>query len=124
MKTIDTKVKQFLQIQTQLKICHWQTKVYARHIAFGSTYDELDGLIDNFVEIVMGKYGRFELSDETKTIELFNTKELDLKSWLKSFKDFLISMNDELSDRDSDLLSLRDEMLALINKLQYLLTLE
>lgn len=47
-----------------------------------------------------------------------------MKSWLKSFKDFLISMNDELSDRDSDLLSLRDEMLALINKLQYLLTLE
>lgn len=124
MKTLDTKVKQFLQMQSQLKICHWQTKTYARHMAFGDTYDELDSLIDNFIESSMGKYGRFELTTESKTIEIFNIKELDLKSWLKTFKEMLIQMSDDLSEKDIDLLAIRDEMLILINKLQYLLTLE
>ena len=45
-------------IQTQLRFFHWQTKSYARHQAYGGTYDAMDGLIDNFVEVLMGKYGR------------------------------------------------------------------
>ena len=54
-------VIELLQIQNQLKIFHWQTKSYARHNAFGSTYDEMSDLIDSFVETHMGKYGRFSL---------------------------------------------------------------
>jgi hypothetical protein len=40
-------------IQTQLRFFHWQTKSYARHQAYGGTYDAMDGLIDNFVEVMM-----------------------------------------------------------------------
>ena len=50
MKTLGSNVNLFLGVQSQLKILHWQTKQYARHMAFGSTYDELDELIDAFVE--------------------------------------------------------------------------
>jgi DNA-binding ferritin-like protein len=109
----------------QLRILHWQTKGFARHKAFGETYSDLDELIDDFVEISMGKYGRFSLSDSEKTLNLKNITELELGLFLKTMKGKLIEMTSQLSsDKDTDLLNLRDEMLGLVNKLSYLLTLE
>ena len=48
-----------------------------------STY-ELYDLVDQFVEEAMGKYGRFKLEDETKTIELFNSNEINIKEMIKN----------------------------------------
>lgn len=122
---LSSNVNFLLQTQTQIKILHWQTKGYARHQAFGETYSNLDALIDDFVEIYMGKYGRFSLSENEKTIKLDNLTELDLTAFLKTVKSELIGMSNDLSkDKDTDLLNLRDEMLGLFNKLSYLLTLE
>lgn len=122
---LSSNVNFFLQLQNQLRILHWQTKGFARHKAFGETYDALEGLIDDFVEIYMGKYGRFSLSENEKNISLDNLSELELTSFLKNVKSELIGMSNDLSkDKDTDLLNLRDEMLGLINKLSYLLTLE
>lgn len=122
---LSSNVNFLLQIQTQIKILHWQTKGYARHQAFGETYSNLDTLIDDFVEIYMGKYGRFSLSENEKTIKIDNLTELDLTAFLKTVKSELIGMSNDLSkDKDTDLLNLRDEMLGLFNKLSYLLTLE
>ena len=122
---LSSNVNFLLQTQTQIKILHWQTKGYARHQAFGETYSNLDTLIDDFVEIYMGKYGRFSLSENEKTIKLDNLTELDLTAFLKTVKSELIGMSNDLSkDKDTDLLNLRDEMLGLFNKLSYLLTLE
>ena len=71
-----------MELQAQVKINHWQTKGIARHEAFGNFYDDLTPLIDDFVEQSMGKYGRFTLEDETKTIQLSNYLKLILKDWL------------------------------------------
>ena len=73
---LNTKVNLLLGIHAQLKIFHWQTKGYARHNAFAQTRDELEDLMDSFVEEAMGKYGRFSLDEETKTIELFNLNDV------------------------------------------------
>ena len=121
---ISSNVNFFLTLQTQLKINHWQTKGYARHQAFGSTYDALQELIDTYVEEAMGKYGRFVLDDETKTITLSNLSELDIKSFVNTVKEALIQFTEQVEDTDTNLLNIRDEMLGLINKLSYLLTLE
>ena len=125
MKQMDINVKNFLQFQLQLKILHWQTKGYARHIAFGETYDVLDGLIDNYVEVCMGKHGRFTLSNENKTITLENLSDIKMVQFIQKFKLFLTSLTNDLSpEEDTDLLNIKDEMLASVNKLAYLLTLE
>ncbi len=122
---LSSNVQFLLESQMQLRILHWQTKGFARHKAFGETYSDLDGLIDDFVEISMGKYGRFSLSDSEKTLNLKNITELELGLFLKTMKGKLIEMTSQLSsDKDTDLLNLRDEMLGLVNKLSYLLTLE
>lgn len=124
-KNLDSNINFFLQTQFQLRILHWQTKGYARHKAFGNTYETLDGLIDSFVEVCMGKHGRFVLQEENKTIKIENLVEVSIVDFLQSIKTKLIGMSAELSkENDTDLLNIRDEMLASINKLAYLLTLE
>jgi len=89
---LSSNVNFLLQTQTQIKILHWQTKGYARHQAFGETYSNLDALIDDFVEIYMGKYGRFSLSENEKKISIDNLTELDLTAFMKTVKSELIGM--------------------------------
>ena len=122
---LDTKINFLLGLQNQLRIYHWQTKGLARHEAFGKTYEKLGDYIDEFVEISMGKYGRFNLNDETKTITLINLSEMNPSDMIKTCTDALIKFSEELDNtKDTDLLNLRDEILGLLNKLLYLLTLE
>lgn len=121
---LNSNVNLFLGLQCQLKINHWQTKGFARHQAFGSTYDALQDLVDSFVEEAMGKYGRFSLDDETNTLQLANLSDLDLKGFINTVKEALIQITDQVEETDTNLLNLRDEMLGLVNKLSYLLTLE
>jgi hypothetical protein len=121
---ISSNVNFLLGLQTQMKINHWQTKGYARHNAFGGFYDSLSDLIDTFIESAMGKYGRFTLDEETKTIQLSNLSELDMKGVISTVRDAFVQMGEQLDPSDTDLLNIRDEMLGELNKLSYLLTLE
>jgi len=116
-------VTMMLQIQNQVKILHWQTFSEARHVAYGNYYDSLAGNIDEFIEVMMGKYGRFEFTQEGTNLQLFNLKTLEINSFLDTVTEFLINMTDQLDARkDTDLLNIRDEMLSDTNKLKYLLT--
>lgn len=122
---LSTNVNLFLGLQCQFKIMHWQTKGYARHQAFGNIYDTLDDLIDTYVEISMGKFGRFSIDEANRNIEIFNLQDIDIVKFIQKIKEFLIGLSKELStENDTDLLNLRDEMLGEVNKLAYLLTLE
>jgi DNA-binding ferritin-like protein len=121
---LSSNVNFFLGLQMQLKVNHWQTKGFARHNAFGSTYDELQDLVDRYVEEAMGKYGRFILDEETKTIELVNLSEIDMKGFINTLREALVQFTSQLDQTDTNLLNIRDEILGLINKLGYLLTLE
>ena len=109
-----------VEIQVQLKFFHWQTKSYARHQAYGMAYDGLSDLIDNFVEILMGKHGRVP----AMSMKIYNRNEKDAITFVDETIGYLIALSNELDPNgDSDLLNIRDEMLALFNKLRYLLTL-
>lgn len=113
-----------MELQNQTKINHWQTKSYARHNAFDKLFDGLVDLIDTFAEAAMGKYGRFKLEDDDKTINIVNLSELDLKEMLETSKEALTQWTEEFDSKDTDILNIRDEILGLLNKITYLLTLE
>jgi len=121
---ISSNVNFLVGLQLQLKICHWQTKGIARHNAFGGFYDDLTPLIDDFIEQAMGKYGRFVLDDETKTIQLANLSDIDIKGMVNTTREALIQFNEQFDSTDTDLLNLRDEILGLVNKYSYLFTME
>jgi hypothetical protein len=111
-----------IQFQQQLRIFHWQTDSYAKHKAFGKAYEELDGLIDTFVEIFMGKFGR---SKPTVTFQInlkpLNNEEI-VEQVLTSFEAYLMDMSEELNSQ-TDLLNIRDSILAEVNHLRYRLSL-
>ena len=112
-----------LTLHNQLKIHHWQTKSYAEHQALGGAYDEFSGLIDEFIEVFMGKYGRIESRDGFK-IELENYKDISPTDFADKYVDYLVNeLPKSLEESDTDLFNIRDEMLAQLNKLKYLLTL-
>lgn len=110
-----------VEIHNQLRFFHWQTNSYARHQAYGGTYDALGDLIDTFVETMMGKYGRVP----ALPIRVFNRNEKDINSFIEETIGYLINLNGIFNPQeDSDLLNIRDEMLGEFNKLKYLITLK
>ena len=74
-------VIKFVGMQQQFRMLHWQTKSYAKHNAYGGIYESLDGLIDEFIETYMGKYGIVTFENGEGTIVLKNTESLDLNSF-------------------------------------------
>ena len=113
-----------VQLQLQFKFLHWQTFGDAKHRAYGGIYDSLGDLIDKFVECMMGKYGRPEFESEF-SLMFQDLSSLSIQNFLDGITDFLVSFTEQLDPKyDTDLLNLRDEMLAAINKLKYLLTLK
>lgn len=117
-------ILKLVQIQVQFKFLHWQTFGDAKHRAYGDIYDNLGDNIDMFAEVMMGKYGRPEFESEF-SIMFQDIKTISVQDFLDGITEFLVDMTDQLDSRyDTDLLNLRDEMLAEINKLKYLLTLK
>ena len=117
-------IKNLLTILNQLKVYHWQTTSYAQHKALGKAYDNLSELIDQFIEVYMGKYGRIEAASGSTTIDLFNTDQLPVDGFVNNAVDYLITLEIPDKNSDTDLMNIRDEMLAELNRLKYLLTLE
>lgn len=117
-------ILKLVQIQNQFRFLHWQTMGDAKHRAYGEMYEGLGDKIDMFTEVMMGKYGRPEFESEF-SIMFQDISSLNTQNFMDGICEFLVSMTDQLDSRyDTDLLNLRDEILADTNKLKYLLTLK
>lgn len=112
-----------IALPNQFKVFHWQTKSHAEHGAFGDVYGSLEALADNFMEVYMGKYERPSFSGKL-SIELSQYSESQEKIINAYIKVLSEDMPGSLKENDTDLLNIRDEMLAELNKLKYLLTLK
>ena len=118
-------ILKMIEIQTQLRIFHWQTKMYGKHIAYGSKYDAFDGLIDTFAETVMGKMAGERLTFSGMSVKLADTGEVNVEEWVAKNIKFLENLTNILDNKKhSDLLNIRDEMMQELNQLNYLLTLK
>ncbi len=116
-------ITRLLFMQQQLRIFHWQTNSYAQHEAFGEAYEALDGLIDQFIEVFQGKKGIIKAHGQF-TITLHNLSDHDPVACLNECGAFLSEeLASNLDESDTDLLNIRDEILAVLNKTKYLLRL-
>jgi len=116
-------VPTLMEFADQIKLYHWKTKSYARHKAtckFLSLYQEN---LDRLVETLMG-------ARDKRVYDAFDLKfdNLDDKSaveYVKNFRDFLQKDFPRLVEKkDSDILNIRDEILADVNRMLYLFTLK
>lgn len=113
---------QLINYQEQIRIFHWQTKSFAEHKALGKLYESLSDLIDQFVEVYFGKYGR---RNEPLEFSLENYEEGMSVRIIDEAIGFLTNeVPITLQAQDTDLLNIRDEMLSSLNRTKYLLTLK
>ena len=68
---------------------------------FGFIYESLDDLIDKFVEVCMGKHGRFSFDGGATSLEFFNLGDMDVDQFINSCLGFLVSL-DEMYDEKMD----------------------
>lgn len=125
MKKSEVLIK-LLTLQTQIKLYHWQTESYARHKATDDFTTEIMELVDKFVEVYQGKYGRIKIDRNNCCINLDNITDQKITAFVKTMRKFLHDDLDKFLDskNDTDLLNIRDEMLSDINQLLYLFTLK
>ena len=115
----------FLNLRNQIKLYHWQTRVYARHMATDKILESIEKTIDSFVEIYIGKYGRPKLSGKNSVITLHNLTEAGATRLVNAaIKHLQGPLTKSLkAAADSDLINLRDELIGDLNQLLYLFTL-
>jgi len=114
-------VKVFMQMLNTIKMFHWKTYSYAKHEATDLLYKDINKYVDEFIETMLGKYNTRIPSFEV-SIQLKNHDSSDkLKQEIFKYRKYIINLNDILDKKtDSDLLNIRDEILACLNQFLYL----
>lgn len=121
-----------LAARTTTHIDHLITPTYAQHQALGEFYDEIASAADEFAETWMGQYGKLKAKD-FPTIRLSPGDPVasltDLREWVVAHRDECCHApgkddndtpeNDADEDDCTDLMSLIDDMLVLINRTLY-----
>lgn len=114
-----------LNFRDNLKIYHWQTKSYARHKASCELIDSLDDKTDKFIEVMQGSRNkRLNISVEYQSFnKIENQTEESGIILLESFKKWVSNVLPRyILENEKELLNIKDEILADIDKTIYLFT--
>jgi len=116
-------VRVFIEMLNLIKLYHWKTHSYSQHKATDHLYDKLNSHIDSFVEVLLGK-DQSRVQSMGQRIELLNISSTkQIRDRIHEYREFLFDMNIYFDERrDSDLLSIRDDILADLNQFLYLLS--
>ena len=122
----------FMDMLNTVKLYHWKTTSYSTHKATDQLYGDLNGKIDEFVEVMLGKpelRNSRNMILDVRTIRINKYKNnTDFKKEVEYYKRFLMNLTEKKEFKkdsvNADLLAIRDEILALFNQFLYLLTLE
>ena len=115
----------FFHLRDQIKLYHWQTRVYSRHIATDTILGKLDKSIDEYVEVYIGKYGRPKVTGKNAIVTVHNLTESGAVRLVNAAIKYLQgTLTKTLTPSDTDLMNIRDEMIADLNQLLYLFTLK
>jgi DNA-binding ferritin-like protein len=123
----DSKVSQTVQTLLEMlmtvKMYHWRTHSYAQHKATDELYERLNKHIDTFVEVYLGK-SEDRLYEMDQRLHLYNFENVnDFKKKMHGYRRMLQDMNRIFThSTDSDLLTVRDELLIDVNQFLYLMT--
>lgn len=122
-ETISRTIKIMLEMLTTIKLYHWNTQSYAQHKATDELHEKLSTNIDTFVEVYLGKK-ETRIHSMEKVLDVYSGESLvDFKEKIHEYRRFFINMNRVfVHEEDSDLLTIRDEILIHLNQFLYLMT--
>lgn len=114
----------FLALGNNVKLYHWMTTSFARHTASDKLFDAILEHSDKFVEVYIGRYGRPRLSKKDLSPSLHFLTDNTIVAYLDSVLAYLNKgLMDYISEKDTDLVNIRDEIIAEVNQAKYLFTL-
>jgi hypothetical protein len=116
-------VQVFLETLTSIRLYHWKTKSYSQHKATDQLYEELEEKVDEFVEVMQGKMmhpNRVQWMNDQIKADSPETKK-GMVNQLLEFNRKMQNLDGIFSpQKDSDILSIRDDIVALVNRFLYL----
>lgn len=112
-----------LQTQAQNKLLHWGTLSFAQHKAFDDFKGEFDGLSDNLIESIMGKYGRPIVG--SSALEVMDYNMIDIVAYFDSLYEYFTDAIGQFQPKEEneEIVNILAEIIALVDKTKYLLTL-
>lgn len=111
----------FLRYQNLIKIYHWQTPSYARHIASNELFESLSSLSDKFVEGLQGVHGQRVFFGQPVQLTLRDVDDQDAVELLNEFKNWIQVLERQVR-LDKGLTNIRDEIISALDKALYLFT--
>jgi len=108
-------LKFLMELQNTVRISHWRAKSFCLHEATDELYGTLDGLIDRYAEVFIGKYGRDHLPT---TIKLRHVDDMLFIDYMNFAYTKILKFDH--APHDVDLLHIRDEILESISKAIYI----
>jgi len=123
-------VSTFLCMLNTVKLYHWSTNNYSTHKATDQLHSDLSSKIDTFVETMFGKES---IAVREKVLRMNSihvhsmTTKKDFKKETEQYKSFLINLGNNKTfntQKNSDLLNMRDDILGSLNQFLYLLSLD
>jgi hypothetical protein len=108
---------QFFQSRDIIHLAHLQTTSYSEHEALNKYYDGLLGLLDSMIESYFGCIGK------RVNIKIPASDYINAETHLKQFKEYVKKHRGVLGMDRTDVQNILDEIIALINKTLYLLSL-
>lgn len=101
-----------LHSATNTHFFHWMTDSFSKHMALGEYYEEIVGLVDEFVEAYMGKYEKI-----TQFPSVYHQPKEPV-SYINSLIRFVEDARKDLPQY-SELQNLIDEIADLLNSTAY-----
>lgn len=116
-------VKPMMEFRDQIKLYHWKTSSFARHKGTDKFLEKFDKLLDEFVEVLTGC--RNEKVNDNFSVKFVLLTDRTAEGYVISFRDWISNnLPGLLYDHETDLLNLKDEILANVNRLLYLFRLK
>lgn len=119
---MDVIVHQLLKYHLLIKLYHWQTKTYAKHIASDSLYDKTSKNIDLIVESIQGEHSTRVKFAKDAVLHLDNMTDKSIVVVLNEFKLWMETEFGKIA-QSKYLLNIRDEIVTDINQTLYLFSL-
>lgn len=113
----------FLQYAALIKMYHLTTKSYARHKASDKLYSDIQCGMDKFMEVYIGIYGRKDISGSYKPLNISVLSDKEAEDLIAHIENFLI-VEIPKHCKHTDLLNIRDEILASVHQVKYLFSLQ
>ena len=116
-------VRMFMEMLVVVKLYHWKTMDLSIHLASDDLYKSLNNHIDRFVELLIGKTGH-SINNVCISCFSLDTKHHFIEA-INGYIQYLRGLNRVLdSHKDSELITIRDEMIGDFIQLIYLIRLK